>query len=223
MAARRRLLLGLAGLGLTTTVLGSAAALGWPPLRRTLGWGGLTGGLAGGPADEVCRFAPALPYEPASGLHPAAARPVPAHARCPVCGMFPARSPAWAAQALYRDGAAHFFDGPLSLHLYLLDVPRYAPGRQRRDIAALYLHDAERGDWIAAARAFHVHGSDLPGPMRTADLPAFVSAEGAQRFATRHGGRVLPFAAVDGPLLATLDRRSGHDHRATASGPGVAG
>ncbi|MGE5332247.1 MAG: hypothetical protein ACM3Q3_10845, partial [Nitrospirota bacterium] len=47
---------------------------------------------------DVCVVAPPTPYNPASGLPLQAARPVPADVRCPVCGMYPARSPDWAAQ-----------------------------------------------------------------------------------------------------------------------------
>ena len=42
---------------------------------------------------DVCVVAPPTPYNPASGLPLESARPVPADVRCPVCGMFPARSP----------------------------------------------------------------------------------------------------------------------------------
>ena len=56
--------------------------------------------------DEICIVAPPTPYDPASGLPPEAPRPVPPDARCPVCGMFPARNPRWAAQIIYIDYSA---------------------------------------------------------------------------------------------------------------------
>ncbi|MEK8051956.1 nitrous oxide reductase accessory protein NosL [Ideonella sp. DXS22W] len=168
------------------------------------------------PADEVCFFAPALPFDPASGQPRLAPRPVPAQARCPVCGMFPARAAAWAAQVIYRDGDAHFFDSPLSLHLFLQDVGRYARGRSRQDLAALYVRDTEGGGWIDAIGAWHVQGSDALGPMRAGNLPAFASRSAAERFAQGHGGQVLAAAQIDAAVLTALDARSaarsGHAH-----------
>ena len=79
---------------------------------------------------DLCLVAPATPYDPASGLAPTEARTVPREARCPVCGMFPARAPDWAAQIIFDDGDAHFFDSPLSLFMYLHDMARYGAGRQ---------------------------------------------------------------------------------------------
>lgn len=160
---------------------------------------------------ELCVVAPAQPWDAASGLPPDAPRPVPANARCPVCGMFPSRNLRWAAQVIYADGAAHFFDSPLTLHLFLQDVPRYAAGRTGADVASRWVTDLETGRWIDADRAFHVQGSDTPGPMRAGNLPAFATADAAQRHADAHGGRVLRAAAIDPALVRALDGRS---HRA---------
>ncbi len=56
---------------------------------------------------EVCIVAPPQPYDPASGLALHAPRPVPVDARCPVCGMYPARNPDWAAQLVFANGDTH--------------------------------------------------------------------------------------------------------------------
>lgn len=160
----------------------------------------------------MCIFAPALPYDPASGVAPGMPRPVPADARCPVCGMYPARNPRWAAQVIYTDGATHFFDSPLTLHQFLQDVAQYGGGRGEADIASRWVRDLDTGEWLDADRAFHVHGSSALGPMRAGNLPAFASPEAAQRFAQARGGRVLPAAAIDAALLRELDNRSRHAH-----------
>ena len=167
------------------------------------------------PGDDVCLVAPPTPYDPASGLPATAARAVPAEARCPVCGMFPARAPEWAAQVIFTQGEAHFFDSPLSLFMYLHDVARYSPGRSMQDIAAVYAHDSARRDdaaWIDARSAFYVHGSNAKGPMRAGNLPAFATQEAAQAFAQRRGGQVLAFRQVDAALVATLAGQGGHPH-----------
>ena len=172
---------------------------------------------------DLCLVAPATPYDPASGLAPTEARTVPREARCPVCGMFPARAPDWAAQIIFDDGDAHFFDSPLSLFMYLHDMARYGAGRQAQQIVAQYVTDAGRppvgpdgmapkSRWIDARTAFYVHGSSAKGPMRAGNLPAFASREAAQAFAASRGGVVLAFDGVDAPLIARLGGRSTHDH-----------
>lgn len=172
---------------------------------------------------ELCLVAPATPYDPASGLGPTQARAVPPDARCPVCGMFPARSPDWAAQIIFEDGDAHFFDSPLSLFMYLQDMARYGSGRQPQQIVAQYVTDAGRppasaddegpsSRWIDARSAFYVHGSSATGPMRAGNLPAFASRDAAQAFAARRGGVVLAFADIDAPLIASLGGRNSHRH-----------
>lgn len=172
---------------------------------------------------DLCLVAPATPYDPASGLAPTEARTVPREARCPVCGMFPARAPDWAAQIIFDDGDAHFFDSPLSLFMYLHDMARYGSGRQAQQIVAQYVTDAgsppvspngttQKSRWIDARTALYVHGSSAKGPMRAGNLPAFASREAAQAFAASRGGVVLAFDGVDAPLIARLGGRSTHDH-----------
>ncbi|WP_296447906.1 nitrous oxide reductase accessory protein NosL, partial [Rhodoferax sp. UBA5149] len=123
------------------------------------------------------------------GLH--APRPVPADARCPVCGMYPARSLEWAAQVVFDNGDTQFFDSPLTLFIYLQDVGRYTRGRQASEIAARYVSDASSGAWINAVDAVYVSGSAAVGPMRAGNLPAFADAAAAQRFASARGGLLL--------------------------------
>lgn len=168
------------------------------------------------PAEDICivppaRIMAATPWDPASGLDRHAARAVPPQARCPVCGMYPARYPRWASQLIYEDGAAHFFDSPVDLLLFASEPARYDPERASATIAARYLSDYRKGGWIPADEAWLVWGSRVHGPMRGADLPAFASAQDAGAFAAEHGGEVLRFEAIDGERLAIL-RDSNHSH-----------
>lgn len=164
------------------------------------------------PPEEVCLVAPSFSFDPASGLDRFAARPVPPDARCPVCGMFPARAPRWAAQVIYRDGDVHFFDSPLSLHLFLADVPRYASGRHLADVAVQFVTDREAGGWVDARGAYYVHGSSDAGPMRAGNLPAFATLASAQAFAAARGGRVITASQIGTAMLRALDTRSSHTH-----------
>lgn len=163
-------------------------------------------------AQDFCVVAPPLPYDPKSGLGIHAPRPIPADARCPVCGMFPARAPDWAAQAIFNNGDTQFFDSPLTLFLYLQDVGRYTTGRQASEIAVSYVQDAAGSGWIRAADAYYVHGSNAPGPMRAGNLPPFASASTAQRFTSLRGGKVLRATQITPQLLHTLMAPRRHAH-----------
>lgn len=162
--------------------------------------------------DALCIFSPPYPHDPTSTLGMLEARPVPDDARCPVCGMYPARHPRWAAQVIYGDGAAHFFDSPLSLFIFLDDVDRHAPGRRREDVAAAYVTDITSGRWTDAASAWYVHGSDVAGPMREGNLPPFTTLEAAQDFAAERGGNVLRADAIDREIIDALAPVRRHRH-----------
>lgn len=159
---------------------------------------------------EFCVVSPPIRYEPASGVAPDQPRPVPAEARCPVCGMYPARSPRWAAQALYRDEHVHFFDSPIDLFQFMADVPRFSPQRTAADIRSTWVTDARSGDWVVAEQAWYVHGSDALGPMRMGDLPAFGDRDKALEFARKRGGKVLGHGAVTPAILKGLSTERSH-------------
>lgn len=162
--------------------------------------------------NELCIVAPATPYDPASGLPMLAPRPIPAGARCPVCGMYPARSPRWAAQSIFKDGASHSFDSPIDLFFFLQRVSHYDSRYTSADVAANFVTDFESGQWIEASSAFFVQGSHVLGPMRDADLPAFASREAAETFARNRGGKTVTFTDITPELIASLNRNV-HTHR----------
>lgn len=184
-----------------------------------LGAGGLlavalrprSGGVPGLPA-EVCIVAPLTPYDPASGLSPLAARPVPDEVRCPVCGMFAVRHPRWAAQVIFDDGAAQFFDSPAHLFLYLQSLDRYQRGRRVEDLRALHVADHRGSGWLPLAQAVFVQGSGVPGPMRTEDLPAFADHEAARAFIAEAGGTPALADDLRRALPAQLRAQAPHRH-----------
>jgi len=207
LPTRRAALAALLVLGAGAIAAGGAA---WQSRR---GNGATPSTALPGPGDDVCIVAPPTPYDPASGLPLAAAREVPTDARCPVCGMYPARARSWAAQVIFAEGDAYFFDSPLSLMLYLGNVAHYTRGRTPEAIVARYVTDTETGAWRDAQSAVYVAGSSALGPMRAGNLPAFASAEAAQRFVQQRGGRAVPFSAIDAPLLRGLAPNFRADHR----------
>ncbi len=172
--------------------------------------------------DEVCIVAPPTPYDPASGLPPEAPRPVPPDARCPVCGMFPARNPRWAAQIIYTDHSAQYFDSPVNLLLFLANVSRYSPNRSEADVQSRWVTDAASGQWTPLEQAWFVHGSEVRGPMRTPDLPAFAREEDAARFAAKRGGQALPWARITPQILEALSKERGGPHNHASHGAAAA-
>ena len=162
--------------------------------------------------NDICVMAQPQAYDPASAQAMLAARAIPKDARCPVCGMYPARAPQWAAQLIFSNGDAHFFDSPLSLYLYLNAVTRYSSGRSASEIAATYVTDTETGQWTPAGQAFYVHGSTALGPMRNGNLPAFANKRAAEQFAQQRGGKVRVAGGITPALLNALDTRPTHTH-----------
>ena len=200
----RRVFIGLTLLGGTALLSGAAHRL-WPPGATTAAPGAL-------PPDDICLVAPPFPFDPASGLAMDAARPIPAEARCPVCGMFPARQPRWAAQVIFANGDVQYLDSPLSLFLYLQNVPRYTVGQQADRILAMHVTDLDSGAWVPASQAVYVHGSRTPGPMRAGNLPAFGSEAAAQAFISREGGTAMSAEALRRALPAGLQRLAPQNH-----------
>ena len=197
---------------LAVLLLGSAGLVAWQWPQRTPPSPSGNAALEG-IGDDVCVVAPPTPYDPVLGQPLTAAREVPADARCPVCGMYPARARAWAAQVIFADGDAYFFDSPLSLMLYLGNVAHYTRGRTADAIVARYVTDTDTGGWLNAQEAVYVTGSSAMGPMRAGNLPAFAHAEAAQEFVQQRGGRAVPFGAIDVALLRRLAPNLRADHR----------
>ncbi len=128
--------------------------------------------------------------------------------------MYPARFPKWAAQIIFKDGSAHFFDSPVDLFMFVEDSARFDATHKAEDAAALYVADHRSGAWLDARQAVFVIDSGARGPMRGPDLPAFANLAAAQAFVTAHGGRTLGFVDVDRSVMSGLrsSTHTGHTH-----------
>lgn len=125
--------------------------------------------------------------------------------KCPVCGMFVAKYPNFAAQIRFRDGSVYHFDGNKDLFKYYFDLPRYAPGKKQGD-AAIYVTGYYDLKPIDARSAWYVVGSDIFGPMGKELIP-FPSESEAREFMKDHKGRaVLRFRDVTRETVNGLDR-----------------
>jgi nitrous oxide reductase accessory protein NosL len=125
--------------------------------------------------------------------------------KCPVCGMFVSKYPDWVAEVVFKDGTYAAFDGPKDLYKYLLGMKHYAPGREDRDIGAVYVTDYYSLHPVNGRSAFYVTGSDVLGPMGR-ELVPFERETDAREFLKDHKGRkVLRFGEITADELKSLD------------------
>ena len=124
---------------------------------------------------------------------------------CPVCGMLVSKYPNWTATALYRDGHAHYFDGDKDLFKYLQQMPKYAPGHRKEDLAGLQVTEFYGLTRIDAHSAFYVIGSDVLGPMGHELVPLETRADAEEFLKDHKGKRILIFEQVTADIIEAID------------------
>lgn len=125
--------------------------------------------------------------------------------KCPVCGMFVAKYPDFAAQIIFKDGSYAFFDGVKDMFKYYLNLTKYAPSKKAADIDSIRVTDYYDLKWIDGYKAFYVEGSDVYGPMGREIIP-FEEKAGAEQFMTDHVGKsLLTFKEITYDLIQRLN------------------
>ena len=125
--------------------------------------------------------------------------------KCPVCGMFVYKYPDWLAEIIFKDGSVDFFDGAKDLFKYYFNINKYRPGKNKKNIAAVYVMEYYDMQLIEARQAFFVMGSDIYGPMGH-ELIAFATEADARAFMQDHKGkRILRFEAITPKVIDRLD------------------
>ncbi len=127
---------------------------------------------------------------------------VPAKAKCPVCGMFVAKYPKWAAKIVVGD-APSYFDGVKDMMKFY-----FAPAEYKADAADfthIHVTDYYTLAELNAKTATYVHGSDVYGPMGHELIP-FKTADNAKNFVKDHGGTVVTFDTITPKLIHSLDQ-----------------
>ena len=125
--------------------------------------------------------------------------------KCPVCGMFVAKYPDFAAQVQFRNGNLLHFDGAKDFFKYYQNISRYTPGRKQGDIAAILVTSYYSLSPIDAQTAWYVTGSDVFGPMGRELVPFEKEAE-AREFLKDHKGKsLLRFRDVTPAIVKELD------------------
>ena len=127
---------------------------------------------------------------------------VPQDAKCPVCGMFVAKYPKWAAR-LQVNGENHYFDGVkdmMKFYIFDVDFPY-----DRNNISLIEVTDFYSLEAIDAKKAFYVIGSDIYGPMGNELIP-FKTKDAAENFTRDHRGeKIILFHDISPHLVMGLD------------------
>jgi len=125
--------------------------------------------------------------------------------KCPICGMFVAKYPDFAAQIIFKDGSYAVFDGVKDLFKYYFNLAKNNPGKKLTDIDSIYVTDYYDLKWIDGYKAFYAEGSDVYGPMGRELIP-FEKEAGAEQFMTDHIGKsLLKFDEITHDLIKGLD------------------
>ena len=125
--------------------------------------------------------------------------------RCPVCGMFVAKFPDFAAEVVFRDKSSAFFDGTVDLFKYYFNIKKYNPTKTIHQIEAIYVTDYYGLAAIDGFRAYYVSGSDVYGPMGKELIP-FKEKTDAEEFMRDHrGNALLGFSEVTESVIRDLD------------------
>ncbi len=137
---------------------------------------------------------------------PAAVLAVPEQARCPVCGMFVAKYPKWAASAEVRGQGRFYFDGVKDLMKFYFQPARYEVEAAAEDFLQVLVTDYYTLRAVPARQAWYVTGSNVYGPMGD-ELVPFAGEKDARTFQQDHFGKqVLRFADITEELVQQLDR-----------------
>ena len=125
--------------------------------------------------------------------------------KCPVCGMFVAKYPDFAAEIIFKDGSYAVFDGVKDMFKYYFNLAKYDKSKKLADIDSIHVTDYYDLKWIDGYKALYVEGSDVYGPMGRELIP-FEKKEGAEQFMTDHVGKsLLKFEEISYDVIKSLD------------------
>ncbi|MEA3523562.1 MAG: nitrous oxide reductase accessory protein NosL [Campylobacterota bacterium] len=122
---------------------------------------------------------------------------VPKDAKCPICGMFVAKYPKWAAKITTKEHKEYYFDGNKDLMKYYFDT--------KENLDKILVTDYYNITALQAKSAWYVIGSNVYGPMGH-ELISFASKADAESFKSDHfGKKILSFSEITPKVIATLD------------------
>ena len=125
--------------------------------------------------------------------------------KCPVCGMFVAKYPDFLALVRFKDGSYATFDGVKDMMKCYLNMKKYLPGRNIRDIRDVKVTEYYGLRLVDGFKAYYVVGSSVFGPMGRELIPLEAEKD-AKEFMKDHQGRnILRFAEINEKILRELD------------------
>jgi len=125
--------------------------------------------------------------------------------KCPVCGMFVSMFPDWNARIEFKDSAYGTFDGAKCMFKYYLDMKKYNPPKNQKDITGISVKDYSSKTSIDARKSFYVIWSDVYGPMGHEPIP-FEKEADAKNFLKAHKGKkILRFNDINPKVILSLD------------------
>ncbi len=113
---------------------------------------------------------------------------VPKDAKCPVCGMFVAKYPAWVAMIELDGGEKLYFDGVKDMMKFYLDPKRFHHTTIKA--TSIRVTDYYTAKPFDAQKGYFVIGSNVYGPMGEELIP-FKSREDAKEFMSEHKGKKI--------------------------------
>lgn len=129
---------------------------------------------------------------------------VPKDAKCPVCGMFVAKYPKWAAEVQIGT-QKHYFDGVKDMMKFYFSPASFHKKATQSMITKLLVSDYYTLKAVDAKSAWYVVGSNVHGPMGH-ELIAFGTKKDAEAFETDHyGKKVVSFEQITPEMVRALD------------------
>lgn len=127
---------------------------------------------------------------------------VPKNAKCPVCGMFVAKYPKWAA-SMTHGGEAYYFDGVKDMMKYYIFDGNFP--YDRKGIESIKVTDYYTLEGIDAKTAYYVFDSVIYGPMGRELIP-FKNHSDAETFMREHQGKkIVGFNEITDTMVMQLD------------------
>ena len=127
---------------------------------------------------------------------------VPKGAKCPVCGMFVAKYPKWAASITHED-QTYYFDGVKDMMKYYIFDGNFPFDRDK--ITVMEVTDYYSLEAIDAKSAFYVYDSNVYGPMGRELIP-FKTWDDAKTFSREHQGKkIVHFNEITDAMVMALD------------------
>jgi nitrous oxide reductase accessory protein NosL len=121
---------------------------------------------------------------------------VPKDAKCPICGMFVAKYPKWAAKVRTKEHKEYYFDGNKDLMKYYF--------KSKENLDKILVTDYYNITSIPAKKAWYVMGSNVYGPMGH-ELISFSTKTDAESFKADHfGKKVLSFDEITPNIVSKL-------------------